>query len=213
MAANLDALGWHQVDPATTTPDVNVLVSVTATRYLEYVSYPFYSWYPGWAGFTGYDATWGVYYPWVYGGAYATVIDAGSLRIEMLDVRTPDPTTKQLTAIWTASLDGVLGGSSPVDPRPHQPRHRPGVRPVPVPVSHAMRSTRFLVVATLLSSSAALAQSHVRISYEMAQPEGNTARYIDRFSSRGAHLDVSLELSYAFHFELSAGLNSFNAAK
>ncbi len=76
-----------------------------------------------------------------------------------------------------------------------------------------MRSTRFLVVATLLSSTAALAQSHVRISYEMAQPEGNTARYIDRFSSRGVHLDVSLELSYAFHFELSAGLNSFNAAK
>ncbi len=112
VAANLNALGWHQVDPATTTPDVNVLVSVTATRYVEYVSYPFYSWYPGWAGFAGYDATWGVYYPWVNGGTYATVIDAGSLRIEMLDVRTPDPTTKQLTAIWTASLDGVLGGST-----------------------------------------------------------------------------------------------------
>lgn len=112
VAANLDALGWHRVDPATTTPDVNVLVSVTAARYLEYVSYPFYSWYPGWGGFAGYDPTWGVYYPWVYEGMYPTVIDAGSLRIEMLDVRTPDPATKQLTAIWTASLEGVLAGST-----------------------------------------------------------------------------------------------------
>ncbi|MGZ6079734.1 MAG: hypothetical protein ACXWK4_02900 [Myxococcaceae bacterium] len=76
-----------------------------------------------------------------------------------------------------------------------------------------MRSLRFLFAVSLLLSSVALAQSHVRISYEMAQPEGNTARYIDRFSSRGAHLDVSLEMTYSFHFELSAGLNSFNAAK
>jgi hypothetical protein len=29
----------------------------------------------------------------------------------MLDRRTADPSTKQLTAIWTASVDGVLGGS------------------------------------------------------------------------------------------------------
>lgn len=110
VAANLDALGWHQVDPATVTPDVNVMVAVTATRYREYVSYPFYTWYPGWAGFTGYDETWGVYYP--YGGGYVTVIDAGSLRIDMLDTRAPNATTKQLTAIWTASLNGVIGGSA-----------------------------------------------------------------------------------------------------
>ena len=38
-------------------------------------------------------------------------------------------------------------------------------------------------------------------------------RAVTRFSSRGAHLDVSLELTYSFHLELSAGLNSFNAAK
>jgi hypothetical protein len=111
VAANLDALGWQQVDPATTTPDVEVLVSFTVTRYLEYVSYPFYSWYPGWAGFSAYDATWGVYYPWVHPGTYATIIDSGSLRMEMLDVRTPDSAAKQLTAIWTASLDGILDGS------------------------------------------------------------------------------------------------------
>ena len=88
----------------------DVMVAVTATRYREYVSYPFYTWYPGWAGFTGYDDTWGVYYP--YGGGYATVIDAGSLRIDMLDTRAPDTTTKLLTAIWTASLNGVIGGSA-----------------------------------------------------------------------------------------------------
>lgn len=110
VASNLDGLGWHQVNPATVTPDVNVMVAVTATPYREYVSYPFYTWYPGWAGFTGYDETWGVYYP--YGGGYPTVIDARSLRIDMLDTRAPNTTAKQLTAIWTASLNGVSGGST-----------------------------------------------------------------------------------------------------
>lgn len=76
-----------------------------------------------------------------------------------------------------------------------------------------MRSTRPLLVLALLTSSATLAQSHVRLSYEFAVPRGETKEYIDRFSSRGAHLDASFELSYAFHLELSAGLNSFNAAK
>ena len=77
-----------------------------------------------------------------------------------------------------------------------------------------MRSvTRLLLALALLGSSAALAQSHVRLSYEFAVPQAATKDYIDRFSSRGAHLDVSLELSYAFHLELSAGLNSFNAVK
>jgi hypothetical protein len=77
-----------------------------------------------------------------------------------------------------------------------------------------MRSiTRSLLFLLLLGSSAALAQSHVRLSYEFAVPRNDTADFVDRFSSRGAHLDVSLELSYAFHLELSAGLNSFNSVK
>jgi hypothetical protein len=76
-----------------------------------------------------------------------------------------------------------------------------------------MRSTRLLLAVGLLASSAALAQSHVRLSYEFAVPRAETKDYIDRFSSRGAHLDASFELSYAFHLELSAGLNSFNAVK
>jgi len=77
-----------------------------------------------------------------------------------------------------------------------------------------MRSiTRSLLFVVLLGSSVALAQSHVRLSYEFAVPRNDTADFVDRFSSRGAHLDVSLELSYAFHLELSAGLNSFNSVK
>ena len=77
-----------------------------------------------------------------------------------------------------------------------------------------MRSlTRSLLALALLGSSAALAQSHVRLSYEFAVPRGDTNNFVDRFSSRGAPLDVSLELSYAFNLELSAGLNSFNAVK
>jgi hypothetical protein len=110
VASNLDALGLQRVDPTTATPDADVLVTFTATRYVDYVSYPFYDVWPGWAGFSGYDGSWGVYYPWA-GTAYATVLDAGSLRIDMLDTRTANPSTKQLTAIWNASVDGVLSGS------------------------------------------------------------------------------------------------------
>jgi len=112
VAANLDGLGWTRVDPAVTAPDVDVLVSASATRYVEYVSYPFYDAWPGWAGFSTYDGTWGVTYPWMSSASYPTVLDAGTLRVEMLDARTPDASTKTLTAIWTASIDGVLAGST-----------------------------------------------------------------------------------------------------
>ena len=110
VASNLEAIGLRRVDPSVESPDVNVLVTFAATRYTEYTSYPFYDLWPGWAGFGGYDGTWGVYYPWVTGTTYATVIDAGSLRIDMLDQRTANTLMKQLTAIWAASVDGVLAG-------------------------------------------------------------------------------------------------------
>jgi len=108
VAANLDAIGLRQVDPATETPDVDVLVTFTATRYTDYSSYSFCDLWPGWSGFDGYDSSWGIDYP--YASASATVLDAGSLRIEMLDQRTANTSTKQLTAIWNASVDGVLAG-------------------------------------------------------------------------------------------------------
>jgi hypothetical protein len=108
IEANLNAIGLRMVDPASATADVDVLVTFTATRYTEYTSYPFYDVWPGWGGFSGYDASWGIHYP--YASASATILDAGSLRIEMLDQRTANPSTKQLTAIWTASVDGVLAG-------------------------------------------------------------------------------------------------------
>ena len=110
MAANLDAIGLRRVDPATETADVDVLVTFTATRYTEYTSYPFYDVWPGWDGFDGYDASWGIAYPGSSGSA--TVLDAGSLRMEMLNQRTANPSTRQLTAIWTASVDGVLAGDN-----------------------------------------------------------------------------------------------------
>ncbi|HEY1333140.1 MAG TPA: DUF4136 domain-containing protein [Myxococcaceae bacterium] len=108
VEANLNGIGLRRVDPATESADVDVLVTFTATRYTEYTSYPFYDLWPDWNGFAGYDSSWGIDYPWAYGSA--TVLDAGSLRIEMLDQRTANPSTKQLTAIWTASVDGVLAG-------------------------------------------------------------------------------------------------------
>lgn len=77
-----------------------------------------------------------------------------------------------------------------------------------------MRSiTRPLLALALLGSAAALAQSNVRLSYEFAVPRNDTKDFVDRFSSRGVHLDASFELTYAFHLELSAGLNSFNSVK
>jgi len=108
VEANLDAIGLRRVDPATGTADVDVLVTFTATRYSEYTSYPFYDVWPGWGGFAAYDGSWGINYPY----ASAAVLDAGSLRIEMLDQRTANPSTKQLTAIWNASVDGVLAGDN-----------------------------------------------------------------------------------------------------
>jgi hypothetical protein len=108
VGANLDAIGLRQVDPSTTTPDVDVLVTFTATRYAEYTSYAFANLWPGWPGFDGYDNSWSVYYPYAYGPV--AILDAGTLRIEMLDTRTANPSTKQLTAIWNASIDGVLAG-------------------------------------------------------------------------------------------------------
>lgn len=77
----------------------------------------------------------------------------------------------------------------------------------------ALGPFRFLAVLLLAVPASALAQSHLRLSYEMAVPEGATRDFIDRFSSRGAHLDASLEISPAIHLEASVGWNLFNAAK
>src|SRR5262249_46805169 len=96
------------VDPTTEKPDVDVLVTFTATRYTEYTSYSYSDLWPGWSGFDGYDGSWGVYYPYAYDSV--TILDAGSLRMELLDQRTANLSTKQLTAIWNASVDGVLAG-------------------------------------------------------------------------------------------------------
>ena len=107
VASNLDRLGWTRVDPSTTTPDVDVVVSITLGRYRNYVSYGFYNGYPGWAGFHDYDASWGIAYSWA-GPGYVQFIDAGSLRIDMLDARNPNAATQQLNALWAATFNGLL---------------------------------------------------------------------------------------------------------
>jgi hypothetical protein len=76
-----------------------------------------------------------------------------------------------------------------------------------------MRALALATAVVLLLPSAAQAQSHLRLSYEMAVPRGATRDFVDRFSSRGGHLDGSFELAPAFHLELSVGWNTFNAAK
>jgi hypothetical protein len=111
VQANFDGLGWMRVDPASASPDVDVLVSAAANRYVSYISYSFYDYWPGWSGFQGYDGSWGVYYPWA-GAVDVVVFDAGSLLIDMLDARNPDPSTKQLRAIWSAAFQGLLAGST-----------------------------------------------------------------------------------------------------
>lgn len=111
VASNLERLGWTQVDPSTTTPDVDVLVSVTLGRYRNYVSYGFYNGYPAWAGFHDYDASWGIAYSWA-GPGYVQVIDAGSLRIDMLDARNPNAAAQQLNALWAATFNGLLASTA-----------------------------------------------------------------------------------------------------
>jgi Outer membrane protein beta-barrel domain len=77
----------------------------------------------------------------------------------------------------------------------------------------ALSSIRLPLLLLLALPASALAQSHLRLSYEMAVPLAGTTDFIDRFSSRGAHLDASLEISPAIHLEASVGWNLFNAAK
>lgn len=110
VASNLDKLGWTRVDPTTTTADVDVLVSVTLGQYVNFVSYDYYSGYPGWPGFDDYGPSWGVGYSWA-GGGYVQVIDAGSLRVDMLDARNPDTSTQQLNALWAATFRGLLAST------------------------------------------------------------------------------------------------------
>jgi hypothetical protein len=76
-----------------------------------------------------------------------------------------------------------------------------------------MRALALAAAFVLFLPSAARAQSNLRLSYEMAVPRGETRDFVDRFSSRGAHLDGSVELAPAFHLELSVGWNTFNAVK
>jgi hypothetical protein len=76
-----------------------------------------------------------------------------------------------------------------------------------------MRAFTLAAAFALFLPTAARAQSHLRLSYEMAVPRGETSDFVDRFSSRGGHLDGSVELAPAFHLELSVGWNTFNAVK
>jgi Domain of unknown function (DUF4136) len=107
VATNLELQGWTRVDPAVVAPDVDVLVSFSVGRYVNYRSYAFYEGDPGWAGFAGFDATWGITYPWASPAA-VHIVDAGALRIDMLDVRDPDPAAKLLRAVWSATVLGFV---------------------------------------------------------------------------------------------------------
>ena len=176
VAANLDARGWTRVDPATIAPDVDVVVYASLGPSLLYVSYPFFDGFPGWAGFAGYDNSWGVFYPWSRPGR-RVLIEQGSVRIDMLDARNPD-TGEQAAALVVERGDERGAEQQRLQPPARRAGHRRRVRAVAVPLRPPC--ARSLDFASRSSCSwlpaSALAQSHFRLSYEMAVPYGPTPR-------------------------------------
>ncbi len=107
-------------------------------------------------------------------------------------------------------VNGVLGRAPQSNLQRIDAGHRPGVRAVVVPLSHPMRAlARLSPRGPPPPRSPGLRagpEPRPPLVRDGAVPTGRTRDFIDRFSSRGAHLDASLELSPAFHLELSAGL-------
>lgn len=105
MRAQLNALGWTEVDK-TANPDVTVFLTATTSENL-YAYYNMYYWdwyYPGyWGG-------WGWYYPGYYPVEYVSV-NTGTLFMQMADMRNSGVDDK-LNAVWTGVINGLLSGSA-----------------------------------------------------------------------------------------------------
>ncbi len=109
LRASLADIGYlEQLDPATTPPDVVVLLSATLSEQVQahtaYLWWDSWGWYEGW-GCCGPD--WGFAYP-----AYVPPVQylPGTLLIEMVDLRSADQDARQLPVIWSAAINGTMRG-------------------------------------------------------------------------------------------------------
>lgn len=102
IKANLDALGWTEVDEHTTQPDIMVAVGVTTSTNTGW-AVGWWDWFYGWWG------GWGWYYPPVY---YPYSYQTGTLMVGMLDVRGTTGSTTEVPVVWVAAANGVLRGST-----------------------------------------------------------------------------------------------------
>ena len=98
VKANLDALGWTEVDEHVTQPDMMVAVGITTNTNTGW-AIGWWDWYYGWWG------GWGWYYPPVY---YPYSYQTGTLLIGMLDTRDTDGGTIDIPVVWIAAVNGVL---------------------------------------------------------------------------------------------------------
>ncbi len=116
IKANLDEIGYVEVDTANSTPpDVLLTASVTTSTTEGWA--PGYPYYPGggwWWGYPGWDWWWGYpggYYPYYY--SFST----GTLFITMGDPNHPiedDKGDVKLPVVWGSAFNGMLS-SSPQD--------------------------------------------------------------------------------------------------
>jgi len=97
VADTLAALGYERVpfEGPSTDADLDVTLRAAATEVTG--SACACAWYPEW------------YYwsPWCYVVPYS--FDVGTLWIDMLDMRHPDPAGQTLPVIWAAAMNGLLG--------------------------------------------------------------------------------------------------------
>lgn len=96
-------------------PDVVVQVSALSTTnvgaYTQYNDWwDYWGWYPGWSSFSPYMGDGWSSYPIQTTSYYS--YETGTLRIDMIDLSSPDPTNKQVPIVWTAAFRGVLTGNA-----------------------------------------------------------------------------------------------------
>lgn len=98
IKANLNALGWTEVNEDSLQPDILVAVGVTTTTNTGW-AVGWWDWYYWWWG------GWGWYYPPVY---YPYSYQSGTLLIGMLDTRGTTGATTDVPVVWVAAANGVL---------------------------------------------------------------------------------------------------------
>ena len=112
IRAELNALGWQEVND--TTANVTVMMSSFSTTTVVYGYgswWDYYGWYGGWSYYPTYGAGSSWYYPYYPGGYYpAYEYTTGSLAITMVDLRLG--ANDELPVQWIGILNGLMGSGN-----------------------------------------------------------------------------------------------------